>query len=272
MGYYNPKEVTGLFAESGIYKSGLPLAKFAIIAIFGGVFIAFGGLLSVVVAGGMPGLGDGYPGLVRFVAGALFPVGLIMVSITGSDLFTSDCAAFTIPLLQRRIKIGAFVKFICVSYAFNFVGTQVVAYFFANGTHLVSHSPWSDYLFGFADGKVSQDWWTVFLKGVGANWLVCLAIWIGYAAKDIIGKCIGIWIPVMLFVTLGYEHSIANMFFIPAAIYAGADILWVDFIVRNLIPSTLGNFIGGAVFIGCASWYLYLRNPSPSPPPKGGIL
>ena len=81
----------------------------------------------------------------------------------------------------------------------------------------------------------------------------------GYSAKDITGKCIAIWIPVMLFVTLGYEHSIANMFFIPAAIYAGADITWTDFFIQNLIPATLGNFIGGAVFVGCAYTYLYLR-------------
>lgn len=99
---------------------------------------------------------------------------------------------------------------------------------------------------------------TVFIKGIGANWLVCLGMWMGYAAKDIMGKCIGIWIPVMLFVTLGYEHSIANMFFIPAAIYSGADITWGDFVVRNLIPATLGNFIGGALLVGCAYWYLYL--------------
>ena len=259
MGYYNPKEITGLFSESGIYKSSLSLSKFAIIAILGGAFIAFGGLLSIIVAGGMPGIGAGNPGLIKFIAGALFPIGLIMVSITGSDLFTSDCTAFTIPLLQKKIKVGVFVKFICLSYIFNFLGTQIIAYFFANGTHLVDHSPWSDYLFSYTEGKVSQDWGTVFLKGIGANWLVCLGMWMGYAAKDIAGKCIGIWIPVMLFVTLGYEHSIANMFFVPAAIYAGADISWVDFIVRNLIPATLGNFIGGAVFIGCVSWYLYLH-------------
>ena len=79
----------------------------------------------------------------------------------------------------------------------------------------------------------------------------------GYAGKDIIGKSIGIWVPVMLFVTLGYEHSIANMFFIPTAIYSGADITWSHFIVDNLIPATIGNIVGGAVFIGLALGYVY---------------
>ncbi|MDR0582417.1 MAG: formate/nitrite transporter family protein [Prevotellaceae bacterium] len=113
-------------------------------------------------------------------------------------------------------------------------------------------------MFSYTEAKVFQGWSGVFVKGIAANWLVCLGMFMGYAAKDVIGKCIGIWIPVMIFVTFGYEHSIANMFFIPAAIYSGADITWGDFILKNLIPATLGNFIGGAVFVGCIYWYFHL--------------
>jgi len=257
--YNTPKEITAEFANSGIYKSDLPLSKFSLIAILGGVFIAFGGLLSVMVAGGIPGAGAENPGLIKFIAGALFPVGLIIVSITGADLFTSDCTAFTIPLLERRLKVFTFIKFLILSYLFNFIGSQVVAYLLSSGVGLFDKDPWQHYLHHYAEVKVNQNFMTVFIKGIGANWLVCLGMWMGYAAKDIIGKCIGIWIPVMLFVTLGYEHSIANMFFIPAAIYSGANILWSDFILHNLIPATLGNLIGGAVLVGCVYWYLYSR-------------
>lgn len=257
--YNTPKEITEEFANSGIYKSDLPLSKFSLIAILGGVFIAFGGLLSVMVAGGMPGAGADNPGLIKFIAGALFPVGLIIVSVTGADLFTSDCTAFTLPLLERRLKTFTLIKLLILSYLFNFVGSQVVAYLLSSGVGLFDKDPWQHYLHHYAEVKVNQDFMTVFIKGIGANWLVCLGMWMGYAAKDIIGKCIGIWIPVMLFVTLGYEHSIANMFFIPAAIYSGADILWSDFILHNLIPATLGNLIGGAVLVGCVYWYLYSR-------------
>lgn len=257
--YNTPKEITVEFANSGIYKSNLPLSKFSLIAILGGVFIAFGGLLSVMVAGGMPGAGAENPGLLKFIAGALFPVGLIIVSITGADLFTSDCTAFTLPLLERRLKAFTFVKLLILSYLFNFIGSQIVAYLLSSGVGLFDKDPWQHYLHHYAEVKVNQDFLTVFIKGIGANWLVCLGMWMGYAAKDIIGKCIGIWIPVMLFVTLGYEHSIANMFFIPAAIYSGADILWSDFILQNLIPATLGNLIGGVVLVGCVYWYLYTR-------------
>lgn len=258
MGYLSPKEIAVAFAGSGIYKSDLPFRKFSVIAILGGAFIAFGGLLSVMVAGGIPGIGAENPGLVKFVAGALFPVGLIMVSITGADLFTSDCTAFTLPVLQKKLRVSAFVKLLLLSYIFNFVGTQLVVWLLSSGIGLFDKEPWQGYLHHYSAAKVNQEFWVVLVKGIGANWLVCLGMWMGFAAKDIIGKCAGIWIPVMLFVTLGYEHSIANMFFIPAAIYSGADITWGAFILQNLIPATAGNLIGGAGFVGCVYWYLYL--------------
>jgi len=257
--YNSPGDITKEFADSGVYKSNLSLSKFSIIAILGGAFIAFGGLLSVMVAGGIPGIGEENPGLVKFIAGALFPIGLIMVSVTGADLFTSDCTAFTIPLLQKRIRITVFIKFLILSYVFNFVGTQIITYWFSSGIGFFDKEPWQSYLHHYAEAKVNQDFWNVFIKGIGANWLVCLGMFMGYASKDIIGKCIGIWIPVMLFVTLGYEHSIANMFFIPAAIYSGANIIWSDFIIHNLIPATIGNLIGGAILVGCVYWYIFLK-------------
>lgn len=259
MNYKNPTETTAEFAASGIYKSGLPLQLFSIISILGGAFIAFGGLLSVIFAGGMPGLGEDNPGLIKFLAGAVFPVGLIMVSVTGADLFTSDCAALTYPALQRKIRFGTLLRVLALSYLFNFIGTQVVAYCLSSGVGLLDNDPWRTYLHHYAGAKVNQDFWKVFVKGIGANWLVCLGMWMGYSAKDISGKCLGIWIPVMLFVTLGYEHSIANMFFIPAAIYSGADITWGTFLVNNLLPATLGNLVGGMGLVGCVYWFLFLK-------------
>ncbi len=258
--YYNPTEITQNFAASATNKGSLSLLRFIIIAILGGAFIAFGGMLSVMVAGGIPGIGAANPGLVKFVAGALFPVGLIMVSITGADLFTSNCAAFTYRYLQKEIRIQIFFKYLILSYFFNFIGTQIVAFLLSYEVGLLNKEPWQTYLFHYTEAKVNQDFIKVFIKAIGANWLVCLGMFMGYSAKDITGKCIAIWIPVMLFVTLGYEHSIANMFFIPAAIYSGADITWSSFIVQNLIPATLGNLVGGGVFVGCTYTYMYLKN------------
>lgn len=260
MSYNSPKEIALEFAASGISKTKTPFTKFAILAFLGGTFIAFGGLLSVIVAGGMPGIGAENPGIVKFMAGALFPIGLIMVSVAGADLFTSDCTGVVLPCLQKQINIKAVLKVLVLSYVFNFVGTQFVAYFMSYQTGLLAYDPWQSYLHHYSEAKVNQDFFKVLLKGIGANWLVCLGTWMGYAGKDIMSKSIGIWIPVMLFVTLGYEHSIANMYFIPAAIYSGADILWIDFIVKNLIPATIGNIIGGAGFVGCAYWYVYMKD------------
>lgn len=260
MNYNSPKEIAAEFCNSGLYKTRLSFIKFALLAFLGGTFIAFGGLLTVMVAGGMPDVYAANPGLVKFVAGALFPVGLIMVSVAGADLFTSDCAGIILPFLDKRISFKVLLKIWILSYFFNFVGTQFVAWFMTYQTGIIADSPWKDYLNHLAETKMSKDFWTVFIKGVGANWLVCLGTWMGFAAKDVIGKAVGIWIPVMLFVTLGYEHSIANMFFIPAAIYQGADITWVDFLVKNLLPATLGNIVGGAGLVGCIYWYIYLKN------------
>ncbi len=257
--YYSPKETTAQFAASGIYKSKLPLSKFCLLATLGGVFIAFGGFLSVIIAGGMPGVGAENPGLIKFIAGAAFPVGLIMVSVTGADLFTSDCAALAYPALQKQIKISTFVKILILSYLFNGIGAQLVAGLLSSGLGYFDKEPWQSYLHHYSEAKVNQDFLKVFIKGIGANWLVCLGMWMGYASKSIEGKCIGIWIPVMLFVTLGYEHSIANLFFIPAAIYSGADIMWSDFILQNLLPATLGNLVGGSLLVGCVYWFLYLK-------------
>ena len=100
-------------------------------------------------------------------------------------------------------------------------------------------------------------WHVVLLKGIGANWLVCLAVWLGMCSRGAAGKILGLWFPVMCFVAIGYEHSIANMFFIPLGMMQGAEVGWGEFIGRNLIPATLGNVAGGAVFVGGLYWYVY---------------
>ena len=257
--YHTPKEIGELFTKSAVEKAEMPISRFVVMALLGGAYIAFGGLLTVIVAGGMPGIAATNPGLVKLMAGALFPVGLILVVIAGGDLFTSDCAGMTLCVAQRKKRWTDLVRIWSLSYVFNFFGALFVAYVMTYQAQLITDAPWTTYLHKLADNKLSHDFLTTFIKGIGANWLVCLAVWLGYAAKDVTGKLLGLWVPVMMFVTLGYEHSIANMFFIPAAIFTGAPITWLDFITVNLIPSTLGNIVGGALFVGMAYWFVYLR-------------
>ena len=257
MSYYQPAEIAQIFADASKSKSNMPFLKFTLFAILGGIFIALGGLLTLVVSGGMPQTATLNPGLVKFVAGALFPVGLIMVCVAGADLFTSDCAGMTLSTIQKKTTIWALLKVWILAYTFNFIGTQLVAYFLAYKSALVTALPYKEYLHTLAYGKLKYGWDVVIIKAIGANALVCLGTWMGYAGKDIMSKSLGIWVPVMIFVTLGLEHSIANMFFIPSAIYTGADICWGKFVIDNLIPATIGNIIGGAVFIGLVYGYIF---------------
>lgn len=254
--YNTPVQIAAAFGDAGVDKDKASFPRFMLLAILGGAFIALGGLLTVIVAGGMPGVAIENPGLVKLMAGMLFPVGLIMVSVAGADLFTSDCAVMVTSYMQRKTRLVGLVKIWILAYVFNFVGTQLIAYFSAY-VGLFANVPYKSYLYGLAEAKINQDFLKVFVKGIGANWLVCLGTWMGYAGKDITGKCLGIWIPVMIFVTLGLEHSIANMFFIPAAIYADVGISWSLFVSQNLIPATLGNIVGGAVFVGMVYSYIY---------------
>jgi formate/nitrite transporter len=132
-----------------------------------------------------------------------------------------------------------------------------VAFFLAYLTNLCAAEPYLSAVQGIASGKVSQGFVPLFFKGVGCNWLVCLAVWLAVASDDIAGKIWGIWWPIMAFVALGFEHSIANMFFIPLGIFYGAQVSWGQFFVTNLIPVTLGNIVGGAFFVGFIYWWLY---------------
>jgi formate/nitrite transporter len=111
-----------------------------------------------------------------------------------------------------------------------------------------------------ATGKVGMSFDVAFIKAIGCNWLVCLAVWLANAADDVIGKIFGIWFPIMAFVTIGFEHSVANMFFIPLGMFLGAEgVNWSTIIINNLIPVTLGNIVGGAIFVACIYWFTYLK-------------
>jgi formate/nitrite transporter len=136
-----------------------------------------------------------------------------------------------------------------------------VAFFLATLSGLVTGEPYLSSVRAIAEGKVNMSWMAVFWRGVGCNWLVCLAVWLAVASDDITGKIWGIWFPIMAFVALGFEHSIANMFFIPTGIFNGANVTWGQFIFNNLIPATIGNIVGGAFFVGFIYWWLYGNRP-----------
>ena len=252
-----PKEVIEIVNKLAQNKGSYKTSKTLMLAFLAGAYIAFGGLLAIIVGGGSPGIAAENPGLAKFMFGAAFPLGLILVVIVGAELFTGNNAYFIPNVLTKKQRFNTVLKNWGLVYAGNFVGAVFVAYVITHLTHIVSDSPYVDAVHKIAIGKTSHTFLVTFLKGIGANWLVCLAVWQGMAAKDTTGKIFAIWLPVMAFVAMGFEHSIANMYFIPLAIFEGADITWTTFIVKNLIPATLGNIVGGAIFVGMFYGYLY---------------
>jgi formate/nitrite transporter len=203
-------------------------------------------------------------GLEKFVFGAVFPVGLIIVVIAGSELFTGNVMFMTLGVLDGTASAGGLAKNWVISWIFNFVGALFVAYVLAFMGGIVPADPTNAIAakaIAVSEGKVKLDFMTAMIRGIGCNWLVCLAVWLANASDDVIGKIVGIWFPIMAFVCIGFEHSVANMFFIPLGLFLGAKgVTWSTIIVGNLIPVTIGNIIGGAIFVACIYWYTYLKD------------
>jgi formate/nitrite transporter len=260
-----PNQIAKPFSSAAVKKALMPLPQFIVFAFLGGIFIAIGGLLSILVAGGMPGIAANNPGIVKFMAGAMFPLGLVLVVIAGAGLFTSDCATLPFAYWQRKINLLDVLKVGGIGYFANFLGALLVAWLFAYQTGTLTKDPWKEYAIHLATHKIEASFWVVFAKGIGANMMVCLAVWMASAAKDIAGKVLVIWMPVMAFVALGWEHSIANMFFIPLGMMMDAPISINAFLYQNLLPATLGNIVGGMFFVALPYFFLWGKSAPTDP-------
>ena len=260
-------------AEGGIGRTRQSLLQTAALTFLAGAYIALGGFLAVRCGLALPWEVWGSMG--KFIFAAVFPLGLMLVVVCGADLFTGNCMTLAAARLQKEISIKD--SFLSGLYAWlgNFAGTLFVAVCMVWATGLIfdkapaaagmSSMPWADALVKLANAKTSLGFMEAFWRAVGCNWLVCLAVYAAYAAKEVAGKILALWFPTMAFVALGMEHCIANMFFIPAAILTGTDpryvalveagqaapltASWSSFFVDNLIPVTLGNIAGGAILV-----------------------
>ena len=257
MNYLAPKELVAKATEVAITRSETSVSKTLVLAFLAGAYIALGGLLAVMIGGGVPGIAAENPGLQKLLMGAVFPLGLMMCAIAGADLFTGNTAYFIPPLMSGRLKVSQLLRNWSLVYLGNFAGALFVAFFMTYQTGLFDNAPWHDSILNIADAKTGNPFFKTFLKGIGANWLVALAMWLSFASKDVVGKLAAIWFPVMAFVAMGFEHSVANMYFIPTAIFYGSSVSWAEFFVSNLIPATLGNIVGGGGLVGLLYWYVY---------------
>lgn len=252
-------EVIELTEGMALKKYHTPLPKLILLGLLAGVYISLGGYLSLLMGYGMPEVNAVAPSVGKFLAGAFFPIGLILIILVGAELFTGN-TAYLVPAVRRGLIPWSYLPYNwIIVYVANLLGALLFCYLFLHLTGMVSSEPWRSALITMAEGKVSMPWHVVFLKGIGANFMVCIAVWLGLSSKSMLGRMVGIWLPVMAFVTMGYEHSIANMFYLPMAMMSGADIGVWEAIRANFIPATLGNIVGGALCVGAVYSYLYSK-------------
>lgn len=270
-----PDRLYGVFSDTGVQKAGMPVLKMLLLGILAGAYIGFAAHLATVVA-----TGDmAWTGAQKFLVGAVFSFGLMLVIIPGSELWTGN-NLMVISLLEKRIGIAGMLRNWLYVYIGNFAGSLLAAAVIAWGSGLLD-GPVGGTALSIAAAKISQTPEHLdhnvayFFRGLGCNWLVCLAVVMAAAAQDIGGKILAIFFPIMAFVASGFEHSIANMYFLSAGIFAkgfqsavahsgltagSLEMLnWLNIWTRNIITVTLGNFAGGALFVGAFYWRIYMK-------------
>jgi len=268
--FHSPAEVAVQVVNACKKKVDLAWFPMFILGILAGAYIAFGAELATLVS---TGIADkvGF-GIAKFITGGVFSVGLMLVVIGGAELFTGNNLIFT-GFLVGEVPWYKMLRNWVIVYAGNLVGSLLMVWIMKN-SGLVDGAVGVTAL-KIATAKVNLPWGEAFFRAIGCNWLVCLAVWLAFAAKDVVGKIFAIFFPIMAFVASGFEHCIANMYFIPAGMALKvneavvtasglgeellANLTWKGFWVNNLVPVTIGNIVGGAIFVGAVYMLAYLR-------------
>lgn len=276
MGFQTITEVIEQNIQNGIKKTNLTTKKLILLGIAAGFFIGIGAEASSLAMHGISNVG-----LARTVAGAVFPIGLMLIVLLGGELFTGNCL-ISMAVYDKRAKLKGMIRNLIIVYISNFIGAALMAWMINNCGQLnFSDGGAGAFTIKVALGKVGIDPMQAIVSGILCNVLVCLAIFMAATAKDVAGKCIAIFFPIFVFVISGFEHCVANMYYIPAGIFATYNPLYVakatelygitaeqlsglnfGSMFSNLIPVTIGNIIGGMVFVGLLYWYLYRKKES----------
>jgi len=268
--FKDPAGITVAAVTAGTRKTRTGPGRTLAAGFLAGAYIAFGGLLAITVSSGLdPKLWGTLPTL---FTGAVFALGLILVVIAGADLLTGNMALVPIALFRGRVNLAALGLNFTLVLVGNLIGSLFVAYFLAVKSGVVTAELPLARLQGIATAKgVTETDWQIFLRAVGCNWLVCLSVWMALGAQDIAGKVLAIFFPIMAFVAMGFDHVVANMFFLPAAIFAHVPGIGWDDALKNWVFAFLGNLVGAAVFVSGFYYYLYGRDvpPDEEPAPVG---
>jgi formate transporter len=282
--YLTPAEIAAATVQTGIAKVSMKPLNQLLLGVMAGIFIAFASEGSNMAAFNLFANPATY-GLGKALAGAIFGTGLMLVVLAGGELFTGNTLILT-SVLSRQVKFTKMLQNWLVVYVGNFLGSILIAYFMAaSGLFNSGDSGLGGITIKIAAYKTGLPFLSAFYLGIMCNMLVCLAVWMAYGAKDMAGKILAIFFPIWLFITSGFEHSIANMYYIPAGIFAKANeawaaashlapeklaqLNWQTFFVNNLLPVTLGNIVGGSLLVGGIYWLTYLKKPAVKTQPPG---
>src|ERR1700712_119037 len=262
-----PHEMAEVATEVGAKKAHRSWDRVLVSSFLAGAYISFGGLVAITVSSGLaPSTWGTLPTLFTGVA---FTLGLVLVLIAGSDLATGNMMLVPLSAMRGKIGLRDVAGNLTLVLLGNLVGAVLVAYFLAVQTGVIGH-------FGGPSGSAALTYerlaqiagdkatahtaWQTFLRGVGCNWLVCLAVWMSLAATSVSGKILAIFFPIMAFVAMGFDHVVANMFFLPAAIFLHVpDVTWSNTLL-NWLFAGVGNLVGAVVFVATSYWYLFLKD------------
>lgn len=273
---FPPREMAHRLEEAGVQKAKLDMWSMLALAILAGAFIATGAIFATVVSTGLADAGLGY-GLVRLVTGLAFCLGLVAVIVAGAELFTGN-NLIIMAFASGKVGLGALLRNWLVVYAGNFAGSILTAFIMLlTRQYMAAGGAVGANALAIANSKCNLDFIQAFSLGIMCNALVCLAVWLCFSARFTTDKILAIILPISAFVAAGFEHSVANMYFIPIGLFiksaAGPDfwtaigataadfnhLTWAGFWLKNLLPVTMGNIIGGAGCVGMVYWFIYLR-------------
>ena len=253
----SPKEIATNYIEVAKGKTNQPWWKTFVLGIMAGMFISLGGMIAISASCHKTGVES------AIIKGLVFPLGLILVVLCGSELFTGNCLLFA-PFLNKDITAKGMVKNLVFTYLGNIVGSVAVALLVVYSGSLTSSAV--DMTVAIANSKSAMNFGEVIIRGILCNILVCIAVWASMAGKTPASKILGLYLPIFAFVVLGYEHCVANMYYFSAGIFASAKydvtstMTVVGVLVNNMLPATIGNLIGGMGFVALPYWAIYLKN------------
>jgi formate transporter len=254
---YPPAQIACLVGDVGVRKATMPTIQTIMLGVLAGAFIAFGAMFfTLVMAGNSLGFGPG-----RLLGGLAFSLGLILVVVGGAELFTGN-NLIVMAWAERKVTTPQLLRNWTLVYLANLagaVGTALMVHW--SGTLALGNGDIAATAIRFAEAKIAIPFGEAFFRGVLCNVLVCLAVWLCFAAHDVASKILAILFPISAFVALGFEHSVANMYIIPIAWLAGAQSITLAGFVTSLVPVTLGNVVGGGLFVAAVYWVIYLRRP-----------